>query len=125
MKTWCHFLWAVNLLKKVNGLFKIKHTADGTPQCYEARLVAKGCSQTFGIDYTETFFPAVYYKTLSMSIVMSTLYNINHLDAVVVFLQGSFEVEIYIEAPESLEFSNERGNKKDEKIVDFKGEFMD
>lgn len=38
-------------------MFTIKHKADGTIDRYKARLVAKGYTQTFGIDYQETFAP--------------------------------------------------------------------
>nr|GEY69263.1 copia protein [Tanacetum cinerariifolium]GEY70292.1 copia protein [Tanacetum cinerariifolium] len=37
--------------------FKIKYNANGTVERYKARLVAKECSQTEGIDFTKTFAP--------------------------------------------------------------------
>ena len=36
-------------------VFSIKHTTDGTVERYKARLVAKGYTQTYGVDYQETF----------------------------------------------------------------------
>ena len=36
-------------------VFTIKCKADGSVERYKARLVAKGFTQTFGIDYQETF----------------------------------------------------------------------
>ncbi len=33
-------------------MFKIKHGVDGEVERYKAKLVAKGFTQTFGIDYT-------------------------------------------------------------------------
>lgn len=99
---------------KSKWVFKIKNNADGMPERYKARLVAKGCSQKAGIDYTETFSPVVRYETLRVLLAMSTLYDwdIDHLDAVVAFLQGNIEEEIYIEPPEGLEISKERGSEK-------------
>jgi len=99
---------------KNKWVFKIKCNADGTPSRYKARLVAKGCSQKFGIDYSETFSPVVRFETLRILIAFATIYDwdIDHLDAVVAFLQGHIKEEIYMDLPEGLEVSKERGEKK-------------
>ena len=38
-------------------MFTIKHKADGFIDRYKARLVAKGYTQTYRVDYQETFAP--------------------------------------------------------------------
>jgi len=49
---------------------KVKHNAYGSMNKYEARLVAKGYAQTYGIDYEETYNQVAKMTTVRAIIVM-------------------------------------------------------
>lgn len=46
-----------NRLVVCKWVFTAKYKSDGTVDRYKARLIAKGYTQTFGIDYQDTFAP--------------------------------------------------------------------
>ena len=94
-------------------VFKKKKDSNGDVNCYRARLVARGYTQTKGVDYQETFAPVVKLSCLRMLFSMSARLDleIDHIDVCTAFLNGSLNEEIFMRVPEG--FS---GNFKSDKV---------
>ncbi|RVW36700.1 Retrovirus-related Pol polyprotein from transposon RE2 [Vitis vinifera] len=79
-------------------VFTIKSKADRSVKIYKDRLVAKGFTQTYGIDYQETF--ALVAKINSIRVLLSLAVNSNwplhQLDAKNAFLNGNLEEEVFM-----------------------------
>nr|GFB97508.1 putative retrotransposon Ty1-copia subclass protein [Tanacetum cinerariifolium] len=56
-------------------LFKKKTDMDGNVHIYKACLVAKGYTQTSGIDYEETFSPVADIRAIRILIAIATYYD--------------------------------------------------
>lgn len=83
-------------------MLKIKRGADGQIIKYKIRIVAKGYSQTYGIDYDETYAPVVRYSSLRMLLALAAHYDLelHHMDVKSAYLNGDLVEEIYMEQPE-------------------------
>jgi hypothetical protein len=71
-------------------------------QQYEARLVARGFTETHGVDYTDTFSPVVRHSTMRLLFDIANEYdfNIDHIDVNPAFLNGELHETIYMERPQ-------------------------
>jgi Reverse transcriptase (RNA-dependent DNA polymerase) len=92
--------------KKLVGckwVFKIKYNSDGNIKRYKARLMIKGYTQTYGIDYQEIFTPVANMNTIIIffSLAVNQNWTLYQLDVKYIFLQGVLEVEVYIIIPPS------------------------
>lgn len=90
--------------RKVIGckwLFKIKRNPDGSVSRRKAWLVAKGCSQVAGYDFTETFSPVVKSATIRviLSITVSRRWPLRQVDVNNAFLNGELDNEVFMHQP--------------------------
>ncbi|GKB78067.1 retrotransposon protein, putative, ty1-copia subclass [Tanacetum coccineum] len=82
-------------------LFKKKTDMDGAVYVFKARLVAKGFTQTYEVDYKETFSHVTDIRAIRILIDIAAYYDyeIWQMDVKTAFLNGHLSKEVYMEQP--------------------------
>jgi len=86
-------------------VFSYKRDDRGNIIKYKARLVARGFSQVYGVDYEETFSPTLKQDSLRIITNLSTFFNFEmyQLDIKAAYLNAEVDEELYMEIPDGFE----------------------
>nr|GEV61738.1 hypothetical protein [Tanacetum cinerariifolium] len=78
-----------------------KTDVDGAVHTFKARLVAKGFTQTYKVDYKETFSPVAEIRAIKILIAIAAYYDyeIWQMDVKTAFLNGHLSEEAYMKQP--------------------------
>ena len=82
-------------------VFIVKYKVDGIVERYKACLVAKGFTQTYDINYTETFAPVAKLNTIRVLLSLATNLDwpFHQFDIKNAFLNGELEEEVFMTLP--------------------------
>lgn len=82
-------------------VYTVKLKPDGIVNRYKARLVAKGYTQTYGIDYRETFAPLAKLNSIRvlLSVVTNRGWPLHQFDVKNAFLHDDLVEEVYMKLP--------------------------
>ncbi|CAL8175996.1 unnamed protein product [Prunus armeniaca] len=82
-------------------VYIVKYKANGTIERLKARLVAKGYTQTYGIDYMETFAPVPKINTIQvlLSLDANLDWPLQQFNVKNTLLHGDLLEEVYMDLP--------------------------
>ena len=82
-------------------VYRIKCDGDGVITCYKARLVARGFSQVYGLNYDEKYAPVTCLETIRLLFALAVVkdWEIHQIDVKNAYLYGKLNKEIYMDPP--------------------------
>ena len=103
--TWEEFILpkGANLVS-TKWVFTIKTFTNGSIERFKARLVARGFSQQYGIDYVETFAPTVRMDTLRLFLAVAAKRDLEcwHFDIKNAFTESDLREDIFFKPPQGV-----------------------
>ena len=86
-------------------IYKVKTYSDGSIECYKTRLVAKGFTQEYRIDYEEeTFAPIarISFVCALLAVAAASKWDLFQMDVKNAFLNRDLSEEVYMQPPPGL-----------------------
>lgn len=82
-------------------VYKVKYNTDGTIERYKARLVVRGFTQEFGVDYNETFSPVMRFTSVRAILATAAAkeMTLKQFDVKTAFLYGELSEDVYMRQP--------------------------
>ena len=95
---------------KSKVVYKLKLYADGTIEKFKARIVAKGYTQIWGINFNETFSPTPAIGGVRFIICFILQHKLKRRsgDVTGAFLESKLKETVFLEMPEGLTFKGQR-----------------
>ena len=90
--------------------YKIKYKASGEVDRYKARLVARGFTQRFGVDYVDTFSPVIRMESVRaiLAIASARKCELGQFDVKTAFLNGELQETIHMKQPPGFDDGTDR-----------------
>ena len=82
-------------------VYKVKYLEDGSVDRFKARLVIRGFTQQYGINYEETFSPVVKFTSIRAILSLAAMNNMQmkQFDIKTAFLNGDLKENVYMKQP--------------------------
>lgn len=122
-KTWTFVSKPVNTnIVSCKWVFTLKIDEHGNPTRYKARLVARGFTQKYHIDYEEIYAPVARITTFRFLLAFANQFDllIHQMDVKTAFLNGNLKEVIYMQIPEGVQAEENQVCKLNKSIYGLK-----